>query len=230
MRTFFLGPHDLSWLYRECPRCFWMKTRGLVAPKGDMPAIFQHIDRGMKKVVTVELLTELGIPAIGICESKKLVSIPLEFPEFGCSITIRGYDDRTAELVDGTFAIIEAKTSSPNPANINMYWPQVMAYTVPLEKPADGKPREVSIVGLLCFDAYEGSFTVKGRYAAQRGTFHWIPVELDRAKFYSILGEVAELLGSENFPAAGTTCNMCRHASEINRYLKDVGQKQERVA
>jgi hypothetical protein len=48
-KLFKLSPSDLTFLYSECPRCFYLKVKeGLSRPRGIMPTIFIKIDGIMK--------------------------------------------------------------------------------------------------------------------------------------------------------------------------------------
>ena len=47
-----ISPSDLTFLWDECPRCFWRKYRlGVRRPFGIMPGIFSRIDSALKTPV-----------------------------------------------------------------------------------------------------------------------------------------------------------------------------------
>src|SRR5205809_5117867 len=62
--TFVLSPSDFAFLWKECPRCFYLQTaRGFRRPRGPFPKIFTLIDRHMKTHFTGSRLALPGMPA-----------------------------------------------------------------------------------------------------------------------------------------------------------------------
>jgi hypothetical protein len=222
MRTFAVAPSDFAWLLDQCPRCFWLKSRGLIKPKDNLPRIFNHIDGCMKRVYDIAALQSLGIPAKGLIDKAYVKSAPIAFEEHGVSLVIGGYLDQGVLLEDDTIGIYDFKSTDPNHDRILMYGRQLHSYLTGIENPASGEGREVTDLGLIVFNAYEGTMTRDNKgNVAQRGKEEVITIEVNRAQFQNTLSQVAMLLGSEDMPAPGDLCATCLHVAAVRKYEKD---------
>jgi hypothetical protein len=234
LKTVSISPSHFTFKLTSCERCWWMSTRGLATPNDIIPAIFRHIDEGMKKGVTIDHLRALGIPAKATLEIEKVVSMPIPYPALNVQLVVAGKLDKAIELEDGTFAVIDYKTSRPAPGKLKDYFDQLHGYVHCIENPAMGEGREVTLIGLVVFDAYRGLFTVKPKdgslLSAQTGVLTYLEAELDRMRFEARLAGVATLAARDDMPPSGSNCSVCRHAHDMNRFERDVQRIQERKA
>lgn len=210
-RVHFVSPSDLSYLYDRCPRCYWLKLRGLKGPRDIMPSIFRDIDQKQKAAITVEMVRKLGIPAKEFLPKNRVASTPAEYG--GSLLAVRGETDKLALLDDDTVAILDFKTSYPRPDNRVKFWRAMQAYCKAVEE--GETPRPVSRLALIVFTpleyrARESNITE----VYYKGQMARIDIELDRPKFEKLLGGVGKMLASDDMPASGS-CDVCRHADEV---------------
>jgi len=211
-----LSPSDLTFLWEECPRCFYQKVAlGLSRPRSPMPSIFNKID-SLEKTFFAGLRTETISPALppGVIElgDKWIESHPIVVPGHNATCFIRGRFDVVAWFHDGSYGIIDFKTSTARESNVPFYSRQLHAYMYALEQAAPGKLKlaPVSRMGLLCVDPVE--------MAAWRGNYifkmapTWIECPRDDDGFLGFLGQVLDILQQPKPPNAGSSCQYCQYA------------------
>ncbi len=138
-----LSPSDLTFLWDECPRCFYLKyLHGINRPAAPFPSVFGAIDRLMKAHFAGHPASEIdpSLPPGMISVSEKWIeSLPVSLPGHSLSCFLRGKIDASIDFDDGSHAIVDFKTSEPKPAQIPFYSRQLHAYAYALEHPAPGK-------------------------------------------------------------------------------------------
>lgn len=128
----------------QCPHCLWMGMNAGWNQKSMNLSMYatlsRHIENSIQGQKTEQFLPELGEGLVietggGVCSGKLPIDSPADF-------YIAGSFDHLAKLKDGTYAVIDDKTSSTNPDNLlsekqsETYASQVNAYSYALEKPA----------------------------------------------------------------------------------------------
>lgn len=221
MRTVYLAPSDLKYVLDECPRCWWLKTRGIQTLREPMPNVFREMDKSMKASIGVDEVKAFGIPAVHEIPFGRIART-LEFPEHGVKIQIRGYLDKAFELEDETLAVIDFKVSFSEKADLTTYARQLHCYVSCIEDPIN-IAREVTNICLIVF-APSGKFRIDRRqdnvvFAAQTGILHHYPLELDRVTFYEQIEAIAKLAGGE-LPGPGHGCVRCHSVNEVTTYLE----------
>ena len=196
-----ISPSDLVWTYSECPRCYYLAVRHkLRRPARPMAAIFQRIDDAAKRLCRGGTRTE------AVCSSMPpgtFVSYPEHvysrvYPPPPGAISrfyVHGKPDGLVQWDDGTFAIIDHKTSSPSPSSVLRYGTQLEIYATALEDPAEGEPiGAVSSLGLIVFepqafkdDPEEGKINLHGNLV-------WLPVGRQHEQLRALLAEVIPVL------------------------------------
>lgn len=92
-----ISPSDLTFLWDECPRCFWRKHRlGIKRPFGIMPGIFNRIDSAMKNAFEGTDLSKTvrdAPPYKVVAAERWVTSEPLEFDGCDFTLQIRGKFD-----------------------------------------------------------------------------------------------------------------------------------------
>jgi hypothetical protein len=201
--TYVLSPSDLTYLWDDCPRCFWLRyVKGQRRP-GAFPRVFGQIDRAMRAFYEGRILTVPGVGTGKFDCSQKTVKTPET--AFGkVTLSISGRLDARLVLENGV-ALVDFKCSGDKEGGAVKYRYQLAAYALGIEHTLAQK---VHAMGLYMFDPT--TFTNGGELAALHGKMYWLPIERNDAAFNSFLGEVAELLGGES-PALNPECYFCKY-------------------
>lgn len=121
-----------------CPRCFWIRLRAEKLPfQIPMPGIFSSIDSYVKKVVRKYYDKEKKLPGWfpPVGEIASIAEVP-SYGKYCCTepqsgATLRGVPDEVLQLKDGSFHIVDYKTSRFTTAQSGlfpMYEVQLNAY------------------------------------------------------------------------------------------------------
>jgi len=218
--TFKLSPSELTFLWDECPRCFYLKVvRGISRPAAPFPRIFSRIDKLMKGYFqdrsTIDISADLPEGAVRFGE-RWITSSPIVLPGRAASAYVKGKFDSVVEFVNGEYAIVDFKTSESRPEHIPFYSRQLHAYAYALEHPAAGAfaLSPVTRLGLLCVEpvAMEGALSGQLAYL---GTATWLECPLDMQAFLGFIDQVLVVLEQPQPPDPGVTCSYCqyRHAA-----------------
>ena len=218
-----LSPSDLTFLWDECKRCFYLKyIHGITRPAGPFPSIFGTIDRLMKGHFegrpTSELDRDLPPGVIQFAE-KWVESEPLSLPGHAAQCYIKGKFDTVAAFEDGSYGVVDFKTSSPQPYHVPFYGRQLHSYAYALEHPAEGKftLRPISKLGLLVVAPSDMQVDAQGRIA-YLGDVSWLEIPLNEAGFVQFLGDVLTLLESPELPPAGGKCAYCQYREHARQH------------
>lgn len=216
MTSFRLSPSDLTFLWDGCPCCFYLKVaRGFNRPFGPFPRIFNDIDALMTSHYNGRRTEQVapGMPP-GIIQfgQQWVQSRPLAVPGASATCFIRGRFDTAVAFDDGTFGLVDFKTSSRKAEHIPFYSRQLHAYAFALEQPAPGRfsLSPVTTLGLLVFEptAYQHA---ADRPAALAGEVAWLEVPRNDGQFLAFLGEVVTLLEQPEPPEARPDCAWCKY-------------------
>ena len=207
-----LAPTDLTFLWNECPRCFYRKVAlGQPRPRAPFPGVFSAIDRAMKDALIGRRAEALGLGApAGLIGSpdRWVRSDPIKVAGGSTSVVFGGRLDALVAYDDGSDGVVDFKTSLPGQAHVPLYGRQLHAYTWALERPASGQPSEVRALGLLCFTP--GRFVIGRSGAALRGALRWVEVPRDDVAFERFLAGVVRTLEAPEPPAPAVGCGWCR--------------------
>jgi hypothetical protein len=219
MASIKLSPSDLTFLWEECPRCFYLKVAlGINRPPMAFPSIFSNIDLLMKKMFmgkrTEEILPNLP-PGEVLFSGKWVESTPIHFNGSPVSVYIRGIFDSVLRFDDGSYAVIDFKTSQPNPRHIEFYGRQLRAYAYALQHPAPGKLAlaPISRLGLLCVEPIDIDRDAGGRIR-YIGDVTWLEVPHSEDTFMAFLQQVAQVLSAPEPPPAAEKCAFCKYRAE----------------
>lgn len=220
-----LAPSDFAFLWDECRRCFWLKTaRGIDRVKTPMPSIFTAIDGRMKTFYEGRRTEQISalLPPGRVAHSGRWVeSEPLALPGRATKVHVRGPFDTVLAFDDGSYAVVDFKTSHQKPDNVAKYARQLHAYAYALEHPAEGALglSPVRRLGLLVFEP-AGYDALPDSEATLAGRVQWVEIEKDEAAFLAFLAEVAAVLESPEPPEAAEDCKWCafRAATRAHPY------------
>lgn len=216
-----LSPSDLTFLWDECPRCFYLKVvHKFGRPYSPFPSIFSKIDLLMKDFYEGQSTQKMdpGLPPGKVLFGEKWVtSAPISIPGHENSVYIRGKFDTVVEFDDGSFGVIDFKTSTPKPHHVEFYGRQLHAYAHALEHPAEGKLQlaPITTLGLLIV---EPSLMTAGATAASvnfENELTWLPVEKDDDSFLSFIENVLTVLEQPQPPSAAEKCGWCKYRDEV---------------
>jgi hypothetical protein len=211
-----LSPSDLTFLWDECKRCFFLKyKRKISRPFGVMPGIFGTIDKLMKDFYSGKATSEISIdlkPGFIRFGERWVESEPLRLPGHSLTFSIRGKFDTIVAFDDDTFGIVDFKTSQPKPYHIAFYGRQLHAYAYALEHAAPGRfaVRPISILGLLFFSPDALEFTAKGQIA-YLGKMTWMEIPRQDDQFNQFIDEVLTVLEQPDPPLAAEKCPYCSY-------------------
>ncbi|MBN2472340.1 MAG: PD-(D/E)XK nuclease family protein [Anaerolineae bacterium] len=211
-----LSPSDFAFLWEECKCCFYLKhVSRFNRPGGPFPGIFGVIDREMRKHYLKRRTEEIapGLPPGTLAMGEKWVqSAPFTLPGHQTQLVLRGKLDAVAAFDDGTYGVIDFKTSDIRSTHIQLYSRQLRAYTYALEHPAPGKLAlaPISTMGLLAFtpDAYTAE--APGR-SVLSGALKWHPIRHNEASFMAFLDDVLTVLELPAPPEPGEKCQWCQY-------------------
>ena len=217
---FRLSPSDFAFLWEQCRRCFTLKVvHNIRQPSMPMAGIFKRLE-GLQMGLydgkrTSDLIPELP-PGTLRCGEKTVESEPVD------GWFVYGRTDSLIEFDDGSWGILDFKTTEAKPEKAALYGRQLHAYAHAFENPAatprilKGEApglRPISRLGLLCFEPSELSIEPNGRQVYS-GHAKWIEIPRDDAAFRSFVGETLKVLqGAVPPPTPG--CNWCAYAQTM---------------
>ena len=214
-----LSPSDLTFLWDECKKCFYLKVvHKFYRPSAPFPRIFGVIDKLMNEYFqgkpSAEISPDLpdGVVKYG---EKWVTSKPIVVPNHDAQCFIRGRFDTVVEFSDGTYGVVDFKTTKPTPHHVPFYSRQLHAYAYALEYPAPGKLSlsPITILGLLCVEPTAIDRDQDGRMA-YFGSVTWLEIPKDEVKFLDFIGDVLSVLERPEPPPPGPKCGYCKYRDQ----------------
>lgn len=141
-----------------------------------------------------------------------VTSQPIKFPGKRSACYIKGKFDTVIAFSDGSYGVVDFKTTQPSPKHIPFYSRQLHAYAYALENAAPGKfsLKPISRLGLLCVEPVHMDKTLDGKIA-YLGEVTWLEVPRDDQWFLGFLKNVLEILDQAELPASGENCGWCNY-------------------
>jgi hypothetical protein len=214
-QRFKLSPSDLTFLWKDCRRCFYDKCHGIaVQPRLPMPSVFTRIDRAMRDFFEprgTAWLSPTLPPGTVDCRDRFLTSEAIAVPGYSETCYLRGKTDCLLRFDDGTFGVVDFKTANPSDGQVELYIRQLWAYAYCMEHPE--KPSElmapVAHMGLLCFEPGEMQMLIgQGPTCLLHGRPVWKPRTWDEGAFIDFLGGVMDVL-TGGTPPPDESCKFC---------------------
>lgn len=216
MKKVKLSPSDLTFLWDECQRCFYLKVVHKDArPRAPFPRIFTLIDRLMNahfQNKPSETISSTLPPGRVILGEQWVTSQPIPYADGEIQAVIRGRFDTALAFDDGTYGIVDFKTTQPSPQHVPFYSRQLHAYAYAVEHPTSRGLRmsPVTRLGLLCVEPNAMERDESGRIA-YLGQAVWLEIPKDEAQFLGFIGQVLEVIRREEPPQAHPECEYCRY-------------------
>ena len=165
MTTIKVSPSDFAYLYKDCPRCSYLKLAHGIRPPMTMPGVFSKLDSIQKKSATRWAFKGdlAGYKDTGF--HRKIASLPLKNANYpGLEIVVSGLPDLL--LANGLDILpADLKTTS---GDLSEYRSQVTAYAYVLLHPDPG-----TLVKLR-----EAGITTTGMTVTRGTIFGWNPEEM----------------------------------------------------
>ena len=216
-----LSPSDLTFLYSGCKRCFYNKVVNAIQPPSiPLPSVFSQIASLLKDHYTNKRASELHLslpPGVVSLGEKRVKSQPIEFPTMNASCYIAGRFDIVVSFDDGTYGVIDFKTSNPSRDSAEMYSRQLHAYAYALEHPASNALSlcPVTKLGLLYFNP-----SIVKQDSVERLLYEseitWVEIEKNEGKFLDFIVEVMLLLESSEAPECSPSCKWCNYLNRLS--------------
>ncbi|MBN2387690.1 MAG: PD-(D/E)XK nuclease family protein [Anaerolineales bacterium] len=215
MSNYKLSPSDLTFTWDECKFCFYMKVKHGAVMRTAFPGIFGKMANLTSEFYMNRSAQEIspGLPAGSVKYREKFVkSAPISFPGMASECYIYGRFDAVIAFDDGTYGIVDYKTSDAKEEHIGFYGRQLTAYAYALENPAPGALRlaPVSKLGLFVVtpERFERSLSDELVFVNQTT---WMDVPRDDEAFMAFLGEIMAVLDSPIPPLPSETCGLCEY-------------------
>jgi len=216
-----LSPSDLTFLYGECKRCFYLKIHHQISqPSIPLPAIFSKIDSLLKYYYngkhTKELHTDLP-PGIVKSFDRYITSQNFHFEYHKDTCFISGKPDSIIEFDDGTYGVIDFKTSKPKDEYSVFYSRQLNAYAYALENPGPGS-LELSPISMLDLSYFYPSKVSQESidWLSFDSEIYLAEIKIDNQGFLAFVEEALTLLESSDYPDSSPNCYWCNYISKIN--------------
>jgi hypothetical protein len=223
-RCWTLSPSDFAFLWEECPRCFYLDAvRAFPRPQPPPPRIVARIDAQLRASCEGRRTETLApeMPPGGFELGERWVeSRPLDvhLPDAVRQCLVRGRLDTVVRLDDGSWAVVDFKTSEGCLEDVPRYARQLHAYAWALEHPAPGALAldPVTRLGLLVFEPEK--FTREaGGLGALTGGLSWIEIPRDDGMLFGFLAEVLSVLERPEPPGGAPLCEWCVYRDASRR-------------
>src|SRR5271157_1687692 len=218
-----ISPSDLTFSWDGCKYCFYLKVKHNIALRGIFPGIFTKMGN-----LTSEFY--LGQPTSAISPSlpsgvvklreKFVKSTPISVLGSKSQCYINGRFDAMIEFDDGSYGIIDYKTSEAKDEQAAFYSRQLSAYAYALEHPAPNALglSPISRLGLFILtpDRYERTAS-NAMVFVNKAT--WMDVPRDDKAFLALLGEVVAVLDAPTPPKSSEECDVCNYRKSMQEFL-----------
>ena len=215
MTIYNLSPSDLTFQWDGCKRCFYLKVKHNIVYRGPFPGMFGKMGDLTSNYFLDKPSSELSptLPAGSVKLREKWVkSVPISFPETASQCIIKGRFDAIMAFEDGSYGIIDYKTSDASGEKAAFYSRQLSAYAYALEHPAPGALSISPITRLGLFIITPDRFErMPNGDAAFVTKTTWMDIPRDEATFLALLREIVTLLDQPLPPDPAEDCGLCNY-------------------
>ena len=218
-----ISPSDLTFSWDSCRFCFYMKVKHNIVYRGPFPSIFGRMANLTSEFYQGKPSLELSPalpPGVLMYRERFVKSTPIALPGAASQCYISGRFDAVIEFEDGSYGVVDYKTSDAKDEHVAFYSRQLSAYAYALENPAPGALGLAPITRLGLFvvtpDRYErapsGEMTFPHRTV-------WMDVARDDPAFFDLLREVLSVLDSPYPPPSSETCELCNYRNTMRDFF-----------
>jgi hypothetical protein len=221
MTIYNISPSDLTFLWDGCKRCFYLKVKYNIGFRGPFPGMFGKMGNLTSNYYLGKSSSEIspGLPAGSVKYREKWVkSAPISFPDTATQCAIRGRFDAILAFEDGSYGIIDYKTSDASEEEAAFYSRQLSAYAYALENPAPGalSLSPITHLGLYVITPERFEPLPNGEFAFVNKTT-WMDITRDDATFLALLWEIAAMLDDPALPDPAEDCGLCNYRKDYDR-------------
>ena len=219
MTLYKLSPSDLTFAWDGCKLCFYLKVKHNIGYRGVFPGMFGKMANMTSDFYMGKPTSEISLslpPGVIMFKEKWVKSSPISIPGFQSQCYIRGRFDAVIAFEDGSYGIIDYKTSEAKEEHAGFYSRQLFAYAYALENPAPGAMKLFPITHLGLFVVTPERFERKADsdiVFVNRTT--WMDVPREDSVFLELLGEVIAMLDASHPPKAADDCELCNYRKEM---------------
>jgi CRISPR/Cas system-associated exonuclease Cas4 (RecB family) len=161
---------------------------------------------------STQKLSPLLPPGKTIMSGRWVTSAPITGVDGEHSAYIQGIFDTVVQFEDGSYGVVDFKTSEAREEHIEFYGRQLAAYAYALTHPAPGKLHlsPVSKLGLLYFEPQAMAETASSGLSLS-GPARWVEIPVDEARFENFMRMVLALLSLPEPPPANPDCAFCAY-------------------
>jgi hypothetical protein len=183
MREIWISPSDLSYFWSDSKVGFYDKyVLNIYRPKQAFPSVFNTIDLAMKDCFDQKSVLDFVENAPEGEITHEEINVQSKLIEIGdFKIGFKGKIDCLIKHNDGTFSIVDYKTTHISKKLDEIYFLQLMAYAFALENPLHNKPKTISNLGLIVFQPEK--FTSELGKGNLNGSLHYVEIPFNKNKF-----------------------------------------------
>ena len=218
-----ISPSDLTFSWDGCKYCFYLKVKHNIVMRGIFPGIFGKMANLTSEFYlgrsTSDISPDLP-PGIVKLREKFVKSAPISIPGAASQCYINGRFDAVLEFEDGSYGIVDYKTSEAKDEHVAFYSRQLSAYAYALEHPA---PKALSLspisrLGLFVITPDRFETTSNNEMVFVNKTT-WMDVPRDDAAFLALLGEVLAVLDAPTPPKSSEDCEVCNYRNSMQEFM-----------
>jgi len=208
----YISPSDLTFLWSECKKCFWLKYNKGITKPGFMPLVgpmAAYQEKLFRNIQTGDIAFNLA-PGVVSDWGQTVESIPIRINGVESKWRIKGKYDVIVTFEDGRTGLIDCKvtTSEMEISKVDLYWPQLEAYAFALENPLNAGAKIVSETGLLMWQV-NGANTDFGEHHIFSADQKYLSAGRNADGFMNFIGEVISVLDGP-LPAGSEKCTTCK--------------------
>jgi hypothetical protein len=222
MTIYKLSPSDLTFAWDECKYCFYMKVKHNIVVRGPFPSIFGKMANLTSEFYMDKPASEISKslpPGMVKYREKFVKSAPITIPGARSQCYISGRFDAVIEFEDGSYGIVDYKTSEAKDEHVAFYSRQLTAYAYALENPAPNALAlaPVSRLGLFIITPQHYKRTSAGEMIFVNDTT-WMDVPRDDGIFLNLLAEIVTMLDAPTPPEPSENCGLCNYRKSMKEF------------
>lgn len=217
-----ISPSDLTFGWDGCHYCFYMKLKHGISIAGIFPGIFGRMANLTSEFYMGRSAQDISTtlpPGTVTLREKYVKSAPIALPGAANACYVKGRFDAVIEFADGSYGIVDYKTSEAKQEQAAFYSRQLSAYAYALEHPAQGALAlsPVTRLGLFVITPHRFEPSPQSEMVFVNRTT-WMDVPRDDEAFLALLGEVVALLDSPAPPPPSPDCETCNYRTRMQEF------------
>ncbi len=219
---FKLSPSDLTFSWDGCKYCFYLKVKHNIVLHSIFPGMFGKMANLTSEFYLGRSTSDIS-PALppGVVKLRErfVKSTPITIPGAASQCYINGRFDAVIEFEDGSYGIVDYKTSEAKDEHVVFYSRQLSAYAYALEHPAPNALRmsPISRLGLFVVTPHRFEPTSNNEMVFVNKTT-WMDVPRDDKAFLTLLGEVLAVLDAPTPPESSEDCETCNYRKSMQEF------------